>query len=121
MLAAEELLGRPGGDWATAYGAVTCKGCGHVHAERLTECPECGREREAVAAEEAPNPWAAIYAPPGDDTPQRIAALSAVPSRGRLGGGRACDSPGERLGGDAAQRTLGGPEHFGGIAGSAGN
>ena len=49
MLAAEELLGRPGGSYMDSYGMRYCQGCGEAYRAEREQCPHC----------QAPNPQAA--------------------------------------------------------------
>ena len=80
MLAAEELIARPGGSWRDYCGATTtCTACGRVFMQASRSCPFCrtanpdapGQQVPLAAAAIAeqpyvPNPggWASAYLPP---------------------------------------------------------
>lgn len=96
MLAAEDLLGQAGGNWAEAYGLQLCEGCGHVFAEGVEACPACSLavpvvERAALspAGSAESNPWLAVYGSLGPDTAARLSALTALPQQRSTLSGRA--------------------------------
>jgi hypothetical protein len=66
MLAAEELLGRPGGSMLAAYGMVYCERCGRAYPDRYVECPAChpgaAEKPPVVIAAARPKPAAGGFA-----------------------------------------------------------
>jgi Phage Terminase len=72
MIAAEELLGRPGGSYLEVYGVRYCSACGRAHPVARQRCQHCGEPNPQAAAP------AADEAAPGPDGPGQPVPVQAT-------------------------------------------
>jgi hypothetical protein len=56
MLAAEEMLSRPGGSWMDVHGMRYCSKCKQAHPVRQEQCPRCHAPNPQAAARPASEP-----------------------------------------------------------------
>jgi Phage Terminase len=74
MIAAEELLGRPGGSYLDVYGVRYCGKCGQAHRAALEHCPNCREPNPQAPARPAGDPVAKPGGEAGKPIPVEVNA-----------------------------------------------